>query len=338
MSNKPSQTPCAKVGYCCGCLRSKQLTQDHIIPQSIGGKLTVPLCLDCHTNIYAIDAELAKHLHQFAALLNVKRERKGHKPFRVRQVSTGDEFDINSNSGRRARPIVNTIKFDNNGRPIPDVKARSKEELITILKGIERKYGEFAHEVELRTEPISLGMIEYENTIGGRLFMRSVAKSAYLLLASRVSDDKVASKSFDLIREFIFDDKGVSLTSFNFVHTQFMSKSRRPLHGIAIHFDSKKRNIIGYVQLFGIFRFSVLIAQSVPWAIDMADLKYCSNPVNGDEVPLKLLFTLPDIKSEDCLSPRQTIKFVHSEISAGLKKMRTYCNIMGKAEIEFSGQ
>ncbi len=337
MSNKSSQTLFPKKGYCCGCLKPKQLTDDHIIPQSIGGKLTVPICLDCHNKIYAIDAALAKHLHQFAALLNVKRERKGHKPFRVQQVSTGDVFDINSNSGRRARPIVK-IDFNSNGRPIPDVKARSKEELITILKSIERRYGHFAHEVEMRTEQISLGMIEYENTVGGRLFMRSVAKSAYLLFASRVPDEKVSSESFDLIREFIFEDKGAALTSFNFVHTKFMSKSKRPLHGIAIHFDSKKRNIVGYVQLFNIFRFSVLIAQSVPWEIDMADLKYCIDPVNGYEVPLKLLLTLPDIKSEDCLRPLQTTRFVYSEISDGLKNMRTYCNNMGEAQIEFRGQ
>ena len=153
--------------------------------------------------------------------------------------------------------------------------------------------------------------------------------------ASRIPGEKVSSKAFDSIREFIFEDIGTSLASFNFVHTKFMSRSGRPLHGVAIHFDSKRRNIVGYVQLFGILRFSVLIAQTIPWKIDMADIKYCVDPVNGYEVPLVFLLTLPDVKSEDCLRPQQTTHFVHSEISEGLKNLRTYCNNMGEAQVEF---
>jgi hypothetical protein len=227
------------------------------------------------------------------------------------------------------------INYDHNGHPIPDVRAGTKAKLLEVMKGIEKKHGQFSQKVEMRTEPISLGMIEYENTVGGRLFMRSVAKSAYLLLASRIPDEKISSNAFDLIREFIFEDKGESLTSFNFAHTNFMSRRRRPLHGIAIHFDSQKKNIVGYVQYFGIFKFSVLIAQSIPWQIDMPDLKYCLDPVNGHEVPLKFLFTLPDVKSEDCLCPQQTTQFVYSEIARGLKNLRSYCKTMGEPQIEF---
>lgn len=321
-------------GLCGGCLNTKQLTYDHIIPQAIGGKLTVPICRDCHAKINPSDTEVAKHLHQIAALLNVKRERKEHSPFRVQQVSTGDEFDITATSVRRAHPIVKK-NFDSNGRPVPDVTARSNAELSSILRGIERKYGSFKQNMEVRTERFSLGMIEYKNTVGGRLFMRSIAKSAYLLLASRIPAEKVSSKAFNSIREFVFEDIGTSLASFNFVHTKFMNKSRRPLHGIAIHFDSKRRNIVGYVQLFGMLRFSVLIAQCIPWQIDMADIKYCVDPVNGHEVPLVFLLMLPDVKSEDCLRPQQTTRFVHSEISEGLKNVRSYCSNMGEAQVEF---
>jgi hypothetical protein len=266
-------------------------------------------------------------------LLDVKRERKKHKPFRVQQVSTGDEFDIDATSARRARPIVR-FKFDSNGRRVPDVTAPSKKELMIVLRGFERKYGSL-YRLEIRTERFSLGVIEYDNTVGGRLFMRSVAKAAYLLLASRIPKEKTSASAFDSIREFIFEDKGISLASFNFVHTTFMSKNSRPLHGIAIHFDSERRNIVGYVQLFGIFRFSVLVARTVPWEIDMADLKYCFDPVHGYEVPLVFLLTLPDVKNEDCLHPQQTKKLVQSEISGGLKNLRMYCNNMGEAQVEF---
>jgi hypothetical protein len=321
-------------GFCCGCLSMGPLTQDHIIPQAIGGKLKVSICVACHTKIHPIDTELTKHLHQIATLLNIKRERKENKPFRVKQVSTGDEFDIDSNTGYRARPQVK-IKYDIKGYPIPDVRAGSRKKVLEILKGIEKKHGQFSQEVAIIKDPIPLGMVEYENMVGGRLFMRSVAKTAYLLLVSRLPDANVSSKVFDPTRNFIFEDQGQSLTSFNFVHTKFMNRSRRPLHGIAIHYDSRGRNIVGYVQYFGIFRFSVLLAQGVPWKITIADIKYSVNPVTGYEIPFKPDFILPDVMTEECLHPVQTTQLVHTEIANGLKSLRSYCHSIGEPEIEF---
>lgn len=326
-----------KEGFCYGCNETRPVTEDHIIPQAIGGKLTAPLCVECHKKIHPIDTELAIALQKIATLLNVKRARTENRPFRVKQVETGIEFDIDSREGRRARPEVN-IQFDQSGLPIPDVKARSKDELNEILDGIRKKYGQFAKPVDTISEPISIGLVEYENTIGGRLFMRSVAKSAYLFLATHFPKEKVSSDIFSSVRDFVFQDKGISLTSFNFVHTRFMYDARRPVHGIAIHFDTQRRNIVGYVQYFGTFRFSVLIARSFPWEIAIPDLKYCFNPITGEEIPLKPIIMLPDVTIEECLTPFQTTQFVYSEVEKGLKKIESFCASISKTTIEFSDQ
>lgn len=199
---------------------------------------------------------------------------------------------IDSRRGQRAHPEVK-IKFDENGFPIPEVKAGSKRELNNILKGIKKKYGQIAQTTEITAEPISLGVVEYENTVGGRLFMRSVAKTAYLFLASRLPKEKVLSDAFKSIRDFIFEDQGESLTSFNFVHTKFMSNDTRPL------------------------------------------LRYCLNPLTGNEISVKREFVLPDVTTDECLTPVQTTQFVFTEIEKGLRKIELYCESISKTTVEF---
>lgn len=322
--------------YCHGCDQKRKITKDHIIPQAIGGKLKTSLCISCRDKTHPIDTKLVKSFHQIATILNVKRERRQHQPFRVTVLDTGEEFDVDSEKGYRAHPKVN-IEHEENGSPIPDIRARSEKELRQILEGIQAKHGQFSQPVEItKTNDESiLGLVEYENTVGGRLFMRSVAKTAFLYLTTRLPKEKYSSSVFDAIREFIFEDKGQLLSSFNFVHTKFM-KSRSPLHGIAVHFDSNQRNIVGYVQYFGIFRFSVLLATNVPWSIVIPDLKYFLNPVTGRVFSKKSeMSVLPDITNKECLSPLQTTKFVYLEILDGYKRIDKYCDVVSDTSIEF---
>lgn len=323
-----------KEEFCYGCDEGRPLTNDHIIPQAIGGKLKAPLCVGCHTKIYSIDTELTNNLQKIATLLDVKRERKANRPFKVKQVETGVEFEINSLTGERARPEVK-IKFNQDGLPAPEIRARSEKELNKILDGIKKKYGEISQTTEVTTEPISLGLVEHENTLGGRLFMRSVAKTAYLFLVSCLPKEKTFSETFKSIRDFVFEDQGESLTSFNFIHTKFMDDGRRPLHGIAVHFDNQKRNIVGYVQYFGVFRFSVLIARTFLGDIFIPDLKYCFNPKTGNGIPLKSDFVIPDVTVDECLTPIQTTQFVFNEIERGLKRIELHCDSISQTTIEF---
>jgi hypothetical protein len=323
-----------KDGFCNGCTQLRPLTEDHIIPQAIGGILTVLLCIECHKNIHRVDTELTKSLHMFATLLDVKRERGENRPFRVKQSRTEQEFDINSHGGCRAHPEVNII-FDQNGHPIPDVRARSKKELENILDGFRKKHGQLSESMKTTSESSFLGQVEYDHTIGGRSAFRSIAKTAYLFLASRFPIDKISSVVFSTVRDFIFNDKGDSLVSFNFINTRFMNDSVRPVHSIAIHFDTQKRNIVGYVQYFGTYRFSVLLARSFPWEIAIPDLQYCLNPLLGKEVPLKSLFILSDVTIEECLAPRQTTHFVYSEIEKGFKKLDSHCKSISNTTVEF---
>ncbi len=334
--SEPSNGTSSRVGYCFGCKKEALLTSEHIIPQAIGGRLKATLlCEPCNsTTGRQIDAALTNQLRPFATILNVRRERGKNQPFRVTQVETGTEYKIGPQDDvRRARPEVRK-EFDNNGHiTLVDVTASSEKELKKILRGFKQKYSDL--EFETSVNRTLLGLVEREDAVGGRLFKRSVAKSAYLLLALRAPAGKVLSEAFDFIRSYIFDDSGESMVSLNYVHTRFMINRRRLLHGIAIHFDSKKRNVVAYVQLFGTFRFSVLLSKTCPWEIAISDLTYCLDPVTGQEVPLNPEFLAPDITAEEALSPIQFKELVYAEVVKGLRILEDYSDAISQTTVEF---
>jgi hypothetical protein len=325
-----------RVGCCFGCREESLLTSEHIIPQAIGGRLKATLlCERCNsTTGRQIDAALADQLRPFATILNVRRERGENQPVRVTQVETGKEFDFGPQDDvRRVRPEVRK-EFDHNGRiTLVDVTASSEKELKKILRGFKQKYGDL--EFETSVNQTLLGFAERIDTVGGCLSMRSVAKCAYLLLALRAPAKKVLSEAFDPIRGYIFEDSSERMVSLNYVHTEFMIDRRRFLHGIAIHFDSKKRNVVAYVQLFGTFRFSVLLAKTCPWEIAISDLTYCIDPVTGQEVPLAPGFLAPDITIEQALSPTQPQKLVYTEVAKGLQALGNYSDAISQTTVEF---
>lgn len=324
------------IGCCFGCKEESLLTSEHIIPQAIGGTLKAALLCECcnSTTGRQIDAALADQLRPFATILNVRREREENQPVRVTQVETGTEFEFGPQDDvRRVRPEVRK-EFDHNGRiTLVDVTASSEKELKTILRGFKQKYSDL--EFETSVNRTLLGLVERDGIAGGRLAMRSVAKSSYLLLALRTPAEQVLSEAFDPIRGYIFEDSGERMVSFNYVHTGFMIDRRRFLHGIAIHFDSRRRNVVACVQLFGTFRFSVLLAKTCPWKIAISDLRYCLDPVTGQEVPLTPEFLAPDMTAEEALSPIQSEELVYAEVVKGLQALENYSDAISQTTVEF---
>jgi len=327
-----------RVGCCFGCKKEALLTLEHIIPQAIGGRLKAALlCEHCNsTTGHQIDAALTDQLRRFATILNVRRERGENQPFGVTQVETGTEFYYGPQDDvRRARPEVR-MEFDHDGRiMLVDVTARSEKELKDILHGVKRKHNALDLEFETSVDQTVLGLAERDELVGGPLFMRSVAKSSYLLLAHLAPAEKVLSEAFDPIRGYIFEDSGERMVSFNYVHTGFMIDRLRLLHHIAIHFDSRRRNIVAYVQLFGTFRFSVLLAKPCPWEVAISDLTYCLDPVTGQEVPRNPEFLAPDITAEEALSPIQSEELVHAEVEKGLQALANYSDAISQTTVEF---
>lgn len=317
------------VGPCFACTRRKELTSEHIVPHALGGRLKGLLyCKECNDRFgKEIDAEISKQFGKIATLLNIKRERGGEtRPFDVREISTGTELVFDGKGFTRKGVIVNLSSKDGKKLDAADITVRSKGELKKTCAEIRKRYevsGEMKEFQEHHPGPTDA---VHETEINSRLLRRASAKIAYSFLCTKVSRDIVLSSAFDGIRAYIKDDEGPDLSCANYVHTRFMTDHVRPLHKVHVALNRDDKIVVGYVSLFGMYRFTVVLSDDFVSDLEWADLDYTFDPVRLQEV-----FMLGNerlrgshITRADILNPKQSKELVEAEISRGHEVVATY--------------
>jgi hypothetical protein len=304
---------------CFACKGPKKLTLEHVIPQAVGGRLGAYLyCKGCNDGFgREIDAEISKQFGKIATLLNVRRERGETRPFEVTETSTGIELVFDGKGFTRKRPIVKILTKDGKKLDGADITARFKKELEEICASMQKRYevsGEMRVFQEAHPGPTDA---MHETEIDNRMLRRATAKIAYSFLCIKVPKNTIFSSAFDTIRAYIKDDKGFDLSHANYVHTRFMTDYVRPLHKVHVALNRSKKMVVGYVSLFGIYRFTVLLSDDLASQLEWADLDYTFDPVRFEEVFGNERFRASDITKEDILHPKQSKEFVLAEINKG---------------------
>jgi hypothetical protein len=177
------------------------MTEEHIIPQSLGGKLSAWIyCKDCNDKFgKGIDAELFNNFRYFPAALKVDRKRGKNQPYDVYFPQKDIELTCDGREFRRKKPIVE-IKKDGDKVVYVEIIARSGDELDKITLGIKRKHSldyEFEHKNETIAGPIE---VEREFIFDNSLIRRAVSEISYGLICIKMPDRQVFSDSFDDIR------------------------------------------------------------------------------------------------------------------------------------------
>ena len=70
------------------------------------------------------------------------------------------------------------------------------------------------------------------------------------------------SDSFSRMRKYLLGENEDKLVSANYIDTRFMSDNIRPLHKIHLGFNRSENIIIGFVAIFGVFKYTVLISDN----------------------------------------------------------------------------
>lgn len=314
-------------GKCFVCENPCVLTEEHVIPQALGGRLKANLyCKSCNGNLgKGIDSEIAKQFGHIATILKIKRERGNPQPFAV--VPIGKEknkliFDGETLSQKD--PIVK-IELESDGKKLKsaDITTRTQNELKKIRSSLEKKYevtGESKTFQELHPGPTDACHDFEDNT----LIRRAVTKIAYSLLCVKIPENIIFSSAFEVVRAYIKDGHGTDMACANFVHTQFMTDYMRPLHKIHISLKRNDKVVVGYVSLFGIFRFTVLLSDSFISQFVWPGLDYTFDPVRRQEIFCRDFFRAPTITKENILRPKQSQEFDQNELIKGYKVLESY--------------
>lgn len=313
---------------CFACNKPSELTKEHIIPQAIGGRLKAALyCKTCNETLgRELDAEVSKQFGYIGTLLNIRRERGKPQSFEVEERTSGITLISNGKNLRRKDPIVEIESADGEKLDSSDITARSEKDLKKICAGIEKRYkvsGKGKTFQDVHPGPTD---IERTITIDNALLRRAVSKIAYGFLCTKISKNIILSPPFEVVRAHIGTDRGPALACANFIHTRFMTDYIRPLHKIHVALNKRDKLVVGYVSLFGIFRFTVLLAEDYESKLEWPALDYTFDPVRLKEVVGNDNFRAPQLTKANILHPKQAKKFIQDELHRAYKMIYAYSN------------
>jgi hypothetical protein len=311
---------------CFICKEPRKLTLEHVMPQSIGGRLQTKIyCKACNDTFgHSLDDEIASQFGWVGTLLKIKRARGRTQPYDVKDLKSGTTLVFDGETMTRKKPIVKITSRNGKKLDSADITARSEKELKEICTSIQKRYKLSSGMETFKDVHPSPTDAEKETTIDNALLRRAVSKIAYGFLCIKLPKNVILSSPFDAVRAYIKNGNGQYLAHANFVHTQFMTDHVRPLHKIHIALNRREKLVIGFVSLFGIYRFTVLLAEEFQSPIEWPGLDYTFDPVRSDEVIGKDNFRAPQLTKENILRPKQSREFVLGELTSGTKVIESY--------------
>ncbi|WP_195345130.1 HNH endonuclease [Paraclostridium sordellii] len=242
-------------------INEKNETEEHIILNSLGGKLKSKklICKNCNSKLGdSIDSVLSEKLKPIATLLNIKRDRG--KPQKFTAYSTSKEkFNIYPGGiPESTKPTIEEIET-NNGKLIT-IKARDKKEAKKILKGLNRKYKDIDVDKELskslETKQYMEDYLNFNIEIGSELEYRAICKMAiniYIFCGGEKNNIKH-------LLPYIKQEKNEDIFVKNFYkEEQVIEKSNEVLHTLIVKGSKKERILIVYIELFNAFKYIVLL-------------------------------------------------------------------------------
>lgn len=319
---------------CFMCNEEKNLTKEHIIPHFLGGELQVKIyCKECNSELgLRLDARLYKQFGRYSTLLNIKRSRDDKIiPFDLVDTKTGTELIYDGRKLFRKRPVVKIEQKRDSSKYI-EIIGRSNDDLQEIAKGLSEKHNLKYEEFKFSNATSENVSTEYVLDVSAPEILRAVAKIAFgfscLKLPKQVVDENLSK-----IKSYIKNEYEGNFVSLNYKNTDFMTDNKRPLHKVHLSFNKQDKLIIGYVALFGVFRYTVLLSDTFKSDIDWPSVDYSYNPITKKQVISPNLFLAPRISKADVISPQQTAKQVIECLNRGMKIISEYSGVDTKIEL-----
>ncbi|RYE59541.1 MAG: HNH endonuclease [Sphingobacteriales bacterium] len=259
--------------HCKKALVQENKSKEHIIPNSIGGRLKSDklLCNKCNSGFGAeIDSALSKSYGDLVALLCLERERG--KTYLIKNLKTRSGEQYHLVDGRVPTPVKPKINLTDQQISIV---ARDVSQLGQVLKGLSKKYPELA-KIDLSklkkspdrylSEPVSIKF-----TFGGDEVFRSIAKMALNLYLSRGGNQEETGEILEVISGIRENDNHIH----NYLIPQaLLGKDKEVLHLITIKGSAGEQTLTAFVMLFGLNGFIVNLSTNYTGSDFAAGYRY----------------------------------------------------------------
>lgn len=238
---------------------------EHIQLNSLGGKLKSKdiICGSCAPFFDLADAALGKLLNPIAAQLNIDRDRGTPPPFEVDAVERNGERYVLMPGGkpRLHIPIVNI-----NGERI-EITVSDEQSLRKVLKGMKKKNPGLTNEaIELLIKGAeklkeNIGEVEYSINLGDESLLRAICKMAMSFYIYRDGDRENIAHLIPYIKGQEKPENSCIGYYYPLSNKpyDYLQEQGRVVHSLFVKGDPSQEKLYGLIQLFGNFRFLVLL-------------------------------------------------------------------------------
>lgn len=267
-------------------------SREHVIPNSIGGRRTVTgfLCTKCNSQAGDDwDAELARQFNPLCLVFGIVRER-GDVPSQRFDTTRGDRVELHADGTMSPHKPEYAAVPAGKGIQI-HIKARSMSEAKKMLASVRRKYPEVnLEEVLKRAQPSSSyrpDMLKFELSFGGPRAGRSLVKSVLALAVQ----SGIEGRMCECARNYLKDSRGEACFGYYYERDLVVNRpTDRVVHCVAVKGDPASRQLLGYVEYFGVLRAVVGLSDS--YGGREFTSSYAVDPVTGEELNTNVNLTL----------------------------------------------
>ncbi|TGL90069.1 hypothetical protein EHQ68_06135 [Leptospira congkakensis] len=271
-------------------INEQNQSKEHILPNSIGGRLKSLdlLCKTCNSDFGATsDSEFAKQFNFICNVLNIDREVGEPQPIIVEKIKTGEKFKVTSDGKFHLKDPKVVQKVTGEKINIK-ITARTIEEAKNILEGLKRKYlklnvEEFLnHAVNVEEEFIE--PIQADLSIGGKEIFPSILKTAlnyYIYKTQNIEPVKKAIEQLKIYNQNLVEPIIPEFSLYD-IETSDIN------HSIFIHGHQKEKRLYAIVEYFNIYHYIVKLSDE--YCGEDISLLYVYDIFSKNEIPKKINF------------------------------------------------
>lgn len=249
--------------YCNHLIADDNRSQEHIIPNAIGGrqKSEALLCEVCNQLLgRTIDAELAKQFESLVVLLCLERDRKKDNIIRNLVASDGKRYHLAD--GRNpviVRPVI--VEHENGVQ----IRVRDEKQLMQVIAGLQRKHPNLdltgLSEKIKYTDSLLDERLDIPLNTGGDTFLKAIAKIAINVYIHLGGDGANAHSILEVVRG--------NVTNAQHIHYYYAPENldwdgEEIVHLVYLKGCRMKRILYAYVVLFSAFVFVVNLSDDYP--------------------------------------------------------------------------
>ncbi|GGZ84068.1 HNH endonuclease [Paraglaciecola chathamensis] len=274
-------------------------TREHLIPNAIGGRKKVRgfICNDCNNQSGDDwESELAKQLNPLSLFFGISRER-GNVPSQMFQTTGGEQLKLNAEGSMDIPKPEYTETPIESGVQI-NINARSMSEAKQMLKGVQRKYPQANLDDLLSNAQEKSSycpdMLKFNLSFGGQNPGRSIVKSALALAV----EAGINTKSCEHAQDYLRNEESEACFGYYYEHDLLLNRPEGiPLHCISIKAFPDTKQLLGYVEFFGVQRMIICLSSS--YEGPEITSTYAINPITGEELNITtdLALSESDIKA-----------------------------------------